>query len=202
MLYTMSSDPKDTRERILQATWELMEQNTGQEISMGAIAAATGISRQAVYLHFTSRTELLIETLDYVDRVKGLDARLAQLEQAAGGIELLDACVEIWGNYIPEIFSVAKTLMSSLEADEAMAAAWHAKMGCLRDACRQIVDTLDREGILSSRWSPDEATEIFFMNISFNNWEQLVQESGWSQTQYIDGMKKLLTSTLLKQSGS
>ncbi len=202
MLYTMSSHEKDTRERILEATWQLMERNTGQELSMGAIARAVGISRQAVYLHFASRTELLIETLDYVDRVKGLDARLAQLDQAAGGVERLEACIEIWGNYIPEIIGVAKTLMNSLEADEAMATAWHAKMGCLRNVCREIVETLDRERLLSSRWSPDEATEIFMMTISIGNWEQLVREFGWSQNLYINGVKKLLTSTLIKQSGS
>lgn len=198
MLYTMSSNEKDTRERILEATWRLMEQNPGQAISMGAIAAAAGISRQAVYLHFASRTELLIETLDYVDRVKGLDARLAQLDLAAGGAELLDASVEIWGNYIPEIIGMARTLLKTREGDEAMAAAWQAKMGCLRDVCRGIVEILGREGLLASRWSPGEATEVFMVILSIGNWEQLIHESGWSQSRYIDCMKKLLRSTLLE----
>jgi AcrR family transcriptional regulator len=195
----MSSSQKDTKTRILEATWRLMEQSPGQETSMGAIAKAAGISRQAVYLHFASRTKLLIETLDYVDEVKGLDERLALLDRMAGGAERLDASVEIWGNYIPEIIGVAKTLLQTREGDEAMAAAWHAKMNCLREVCRGIIDTLLREGLLPSHWSPDQATEIFLMTISINNWEQLVQESGWSQAEYIDGMKKLLRSTLIER---
>jgi AcrR family transcriptional regulator len=194
----MSSNEKDTKTRILEATWQLMEQSPGQEVSMGAIAEVAGISRQAVYLHFTSRTELLIETLDYVDAVKGLDIRLARLEQMTDGVELLDACVEIWGNYIPEIIGVAKTLLKALETDEAMASAWRTKMGCLREALKGIFQTLHREGLLSARWSPEEAAEIFVMTISTHSWEQFVQEFGWSQAQYIDGMKELLRSTLIQ----
>jgi AcrR family transcriptional regulator len=194
----MSSNEKDTRTRILQATWHLMEQSPGQDISMNAIAKATGISRQAVYLHFGSRAELLIETLDYVDNVKGLDARMGRLCQMTDGLELLDSCVEVWGNYIPEIIGMAKTLLKTLDTDEAMATAWYAKMGCLRAMCEKIVDTLHQEGILSAHWSTNQATEIFLMAISINNWEQLTNEFGWSQDQYIDSMKQLLRSTLIE----
>ncbi len=194
----MSSNANDTKTRILEATWHLMEDSPGREISMNAIAKAAGISRQAVYLHFASRTELLIATLDYVDNVKGLDARMEQLCQMTDGLELLDACVETWGNYIPEIIGMAKTLLKAQETDLAMANAWHAKMGCLREMCKKIVETLNQEWQLSSRWTPEEAIEIFFMTISINNWMHLVEELGWSQAQYINGMKRLLRSTLVK----
>ncbi len=194
----MSSNTKDTKTRILEATWHLMEDSPGREISMNAIAKAAGISRQAVYLHFASRTELLIATLDYVDNVKGLDARMEQLCQMTDGLELLDACVETWGNYIPEIIGMAKTLLKAQETDLAMANAWHAKMSCLREMCKKIVETLNQEWQLSSRWTPEEAIEIFFMTISINNWMHLVEELGWSQAQYINGMKRLLRSTLVK----
>ena len=97
----MSSKKIDTRTRILMATWQLMEQRRGQGVQMGDIAKAAGISRQALYLHFGSRTELMIATSNYVDEVKGLNERLKQLKAATTGIELLEACIEVWGNYIP-----------------------------------------------------------------------------------------------------
>ncbi|MCA9734998.1 helix-turn-helix transcriptional regulator, partial [candidate division KSB1 bacterium] len=74
----MSSKNKDTRTRILEVTWHLMEQQRGQGVRLADVAAAAGVSRQAVYLHFGSRTELMIATTAYVDEVKGLNDRLQQ----------------------------------------------------------------------------------------------------------------------------
>ena len=68
----MSSKEKNTRDRILHATWQLMEQNLGKTISMSDVAKAAGISRQAVYLHFQSRTDLMVATSSYVDELKNL----------------------------------------------------------------------------------------------------------------------------------
>jgi len=78
----MSSKKTDTRTRILTATWHLMEQRRGQGVSMSDIAKAAGISRQALYLHFDSRTELMIATVHYVDEVKGLNERLEKFQEA------------------------------------------------------------------------------------------------------------------------
>ncbi|HEB59916.1 MAG TPA: TetR/AcrR family transcriptional regulator [Gammaproteobacteria bacterium] len=188
----MSSDERDTRTRILEATWRLLEAHPGQEVKMAEIARAAGISRQAVYLHFASRAELLIATTRYVDEVKGLDARLARLGEATTGVEMLEACVEVWGNYIPEIYAIARALMRAKETDEAAAAAWNGTMGCLRDVCREVIDTLDREDRLAADWSPDEAVDLFFTLISIPNWEQLTIEHGWSTVKYVEHMKLLL----------
>lgn len=188
----MSSHEIDTRTKILNATWRLMEQHHGQGVRMIDIAKAAGISRQAVYLHFGSRTELMIATSQYVDEVKGLNERLKHLQAATTGVELLEACVDVWGNYIPEIYGLAKAMLRTRETDEATAAAWDNNMSCLRDLCREIIEALDHEGILAPEWSRSEAIEMLWTMLSFHNWEQLTIECGWSTTQYVDWMKTLL----------
>jgi len=193
----MSSHNIDTRTRILVATWHLMEQRRGQGVSMSQIAKEAGISRQALYLHFDSRIELMIATVHYVDEVKGLNERLKQFQAATTGIELLETCVEVWGNYIPEIYGLAKALLNTRETDEATAAAWNGCMNGLRDVCQKIIEALDSEGILASEWSRSEAIEIFWTMISIHNWEQLTIECGWSTTQYISQMKRLLKRTFV-----
>jgi len=197
MLYSMSSEEIDTKTRILEATWQLLEQHRGQGVNMSDIAKAAGISRQAVYLHFASRTELMIATMNYVDEVKGLDERLNLFNSAKTGTELLDACVDVWGNYIPEIYGLAKAMLMTRDTDEAMAAAWNNSMNCLREVCQATIDTLRREGKLASGWSPQEATDMFMTMISINNWEQLTIESGWSTEQYVSSMKTLLKRTFI-----
>lgn len=189
---TMSKKKLNTRERILTATWHLLEQRRSQEVNMRDIAETVGISRQALYLHFASRTELMIATVQYVDEVKGLSERLKNFQAATTGIELLEICIDVWGNYIPEIYGVAKALLSSRETDEAAAAAWDGCISCLRDACREIIEALYREGILAPEWSRNEAIEMLWTLISIHNWEQLTIECGWSTTQYIGLMKTLL----------
>ena len=47
-----------TRDRILTAARKLLEER-GFDVGMGEIFRRAGISRQAVYLHFTSKTDLL-----------------------------------------------------------------------------------------------------------------------------------------------
>jgi len=194
----MSSGKNETKTRILKATWHLLEQHRGKDVSMGDIAKAVGISRQAVYLHFASRTELMIATVHYVDEVKGLNERFQQFETATSGIELLEACVEIWGNYIPEIYGLAKALLSTRDTDEASAAAWNDSMGCLKDVCKMIIDTLDKEGLLASEWSPNDATNIFWTMLSVQNWEQLTVERDQSTAQYVEWMKTLLKRAFVK----
>ena len=194
----MSSNEIDTRTRILEAAWQLLEKRRGQGVSMGGIAKEVGISRQALYLHFASRTELMIATMNYVDEVKGLYGRLEKLQSIPSGIELLEACIDIWGNYIPEIYGLAKAMLLTKDSDEAMAAAWNNSMGCLRDVCQQTIETLDREGSLASGWSTKEATDMFWTMISISNWEQLTGECGWSTKQYLDRMKSLLKSTFVE----
>lgn len=164
---------------------------------MSDIAKAAGISRQAIYLHFDSRTRLMIATVQHVDEVKGLNERLRKFEAAQTGIDLLETCVEIWGNYIPEIYGLARALRNTREVDEATAAAWNDSMGCVRDLCVKTIATLDQEGALNGDWSKREAVELMWALISIQNWEQLVMESKFSTKQYVAMTKKLLKKMLL-----
>jgi AcrR family transcriptional regulator len=195
----MSSKKKDTRKRILEATWRLMEQHKGQGVAMGDIAKRAGISRQALYLHFKTRTELMVATVQYVDGVKNLDERLNQLNASGSGVELLERYIETWGNYIPEVYSLAKALLNTRENDEAAAVAWSGCMTTLRDICRQVIESMDNEGTLDHEWNQDEAVEMLWTTVSIHSWEQLTIECGWSTMKYIDRMKVLLLNALVSK---
>ena len=85
----MSSEDLKTRERILIATVEMLEQHGGRGVRMSDIAKAAGISRQAVYLHFASRADLLVAATQYLDEVLEIDRRLAPSRAATSGVERL-----------------------------------------------------------------------------------------------------------------
>jgi len=188
----MSSGKTDTRSRILEATCKLLEKSSGKGVRMSDIAKAAGVSRQAVYLHFESRDDLMIATRAYVDEMKGLQERLKVLQSATQGTALLEAIVDVWGNYIADIYVIDKAMMNTLDTDEAKAAVWNDCMSGLKDMCRGAIDMLEHEKRLASGWANKEAAEMFMMTLSIQNWEHLTLEYGWSTAQYVARMKTLL----------
>jgi AcrR family transcriptional regulator len=194
----MSSSELETRTRILEATRQLMEEHRGQGVRMRDVAEAAGISRQAVYDNFGSRAKLLVETTHYVDEVRGLEERRRHFREATTGVGRLEAYVEFWGNFIPEVYGMAKALLAVRETDEAAAAAWDDRMGAVRESCRTTIEALHRDGMLAPEWSRDEAVDLMWTMLSIRNWEQLTTECGWSTTQYVSRMQKLLKLTLVR----
>ena len=196
----MSSENIETRTRILEATVQMLEGGGGRGVRMGDIAAAAGISRQAVYLHFASRTELLVAATKYLDEVLGSDRRLAPSRAATSGVKRLELYIESWGRYIPQIYNVAKGLMLAQDTDEAAAAAWKDRMLAMRDGCRAAVEALHADGSLASEWTPRKATDALWTMLLVPNWENLTIECGWSTQQYIRWMKTLAKRTFVEES--
>jgi AcrR family transcriptional regulator len=193
----MSSGNIETRVRILNAAWKLLEAGQGSGVRMSDIAKTAGISRQAVYLHFPTRAELLIATTRHLDEVKNVDARLVASRNAATGLERLDAFIEAWGNYIPEVHGVAKALLAMNDTDEAARLAWADRMEAVRDGCQAAVKALKNDGVLASGHSVKEATDILWSLLSVQTWEQLTHECGWSQRRYVNTMKDLAQKMLV-----
>jgi AcrR family transcriptional regulator len=197
----MSSTETDTHRRILYHTWKLMEQKHGQEVRVQDIANAVGISRQAVYLHFPSRAGLLAATTHYLDEVLCPPERLSAFCDATNGVAKLDGYVDFWGNYIPEIYGLAKSLIVLAEMDEAAKAAWGERMQDVRNSCREVVTLLAKEGKLAQPWTEDQAVDLMWAALAVENWEKLTLQSGWLQTQYVAGMKHLLRQMLVREVG-
>ena len=194
----MSSGNPETRKRILDSAWKLLEAAQGREVRMTDIAREAGVSRQALYLHFPARSDLLVATTLHIDEIKDVDARLVRSRSARTGIERLDAFIDAWGNYIPEIYGVGKALMIMGESDEGAKDAWAGRMGAVRHGCRAAIDALDRDGQLTAQHSVEQATDILWTLLSVRNWEHLTIDCGWSQSLYIEKMKGLARATLVK----
>ncbi len=169
---------------------------------MTDIAKRAGVSRQALYLHFSTRAELLIETTYYVDEIKGVEERLVPSRQAKTGADRLDAYIEAWGNYIPEIHGVAAALLAMKDTDEAAAKAWDERMRDMREGCEAAVGALARDGGLSPDRSPERATDVLWTMLSVRNWEHLTVDCGWPQERYVETMKSLARRILVAETTS
>lgn len=196
----MSSEKPSTRERILDATWKLLESGE-KSTRMSDIAKAVGISRQALYLHFPNRADLLIATTRYIDEVKDVEARLAPSRSARSGRARLDAFIEAWGGYIPEIHGVSTALRAMQATDTEARQAWENRMQAVRHGCAAAVRALAADGTLAEGLTEASATDLLWTLLSVEAWERLVRDCGWSQAAYLTAMKRLARGALVAPPG-
>ena len=193
----MSSPDNPTRTRILDATLDLLESRSAAVVRMADIAKAAKISRQALYLHFPTRAELLVAAVRYVDDIRNVDARLAASRAATGGTERLDLWIAAWGNYIPEIYGVARALHVMSESDPEAGIAWDDRAAAIRKGCEAVVSALASDGALAAGLSNEEAAELLYTLVSISAWEDLCLRAGWRQARFIEVMQRSARAILV-----
>ena len=191
----MSSE--QTKTRILETTWKVLETRIDKN-RMSDIATAVGISRQALYLHYPTRAELLIATTKHIDKVKKVNQRLELSRAAGSGIERLHFFIKAWGGYIPEIHGMSVALRNMRENDKAAAEAWDERMQAVRHGCHAAVRAIEKDGKLKSDLSEQVATDILWTLLTVENWERLVLDCTWSQSEYEIKMIELAEIALLE----
>jgi AcrR family transcriptional regulator len=176
-----------------------MEQRRGQGVRLEDVAREAAVSRQAVYLHFRSRTELLIATTHYLDEQLELPKRIQRACEAGNGVLAIEAYVAFWAAYIPEIYGLAKALLAARESDEAAAAAWADRMQALYEGCKSVVQSLASQSALDPAWTIESAADFFWAALSVRTWEDLTIERGWSQDQYRERLQWIVKRALLRE---
>ena len=201
MIDTMSSagagygDP-ETRERILAATWELLEER-GQ-VRLAEVAARSGVSRQAVYLHFGDRVGLLVALVDHIDLALGSLTLRQAVFDAPDGVESLRRWVETMSWYTAKIDAVSRVLECGQYHDEALAAAWRNRMSRRRDdLVGWIIKRIAREGRLAPGWSVKTAADLVYVVTMPASWRELTIALGWSHQAYARHVTGMLQGAFL-----
>jgi AcrR family transcriptional regulator len=190
-------DP-DTRRRILQAAWELLEQQDAG-VKLVDVADRAGVSRQAVYLHFGDRSGLLVALVDFIDVSLGAVQLRAHIHGGATGVESLQRWIETMSWYTAKIDRVTQVLESSQYQDEALAAAWRNRMGRRQQHIRSIVERIAAESQLAKGWSVNAAVDLIYVITMPGAWRELTRELGWTAEQYSQHLTRLIQAALLKR---
>jgi hypothetical protein len=134
-----------------------------------------------------------------VDEVNGLNARIQKIAAAGNGPQALDAFVDFWGDYVPEIHGLARALLAARETDPAAAAAWEDRMQAMRQGCRATIESLVRSRTLNPEWEAGPAADALWAMTSVQVWENLTADCDWSNAEYIRRMKTLLKSVFVRR---
>lgn len=194
----LSSRKERTRARILEAARRLLVARGYHGVGMEEIATAAGVSRQAVYLHFGSKAELMLAMVEHIDLTEGLYEVLEPFRAARTPLEALDAAVGVEATYEPRIYDIASVLYRARQSDPAAETAWQDRMVRRRSGWRELMEWLQRDGLLAEGWTVDDAADFVWALLSVHVYEYLVVERGWSTEQFADHLRSVLRRTLLR----
>ena len=187
----------ETRNDILDAGWDLVSQR-GAEASISQIAAAAGVSRQAIYLHFGTRGGLLIALVRRADELYAIREAFQDAQGRSDPIERLDAAIRAWLEFVPRILPVARDLIRLKSTDDDARAAWEDRMAELKSWMETLTLSLGEDDALAEGWSAKQASEFLWAHLSVQKWILLVEECGWPPEAAADRLRRTAISLLIK----
>ena len=134
-----------TRERLLDAAWAEADERGIDQLTLAAVGARAGVSRQAVYLHFGNRATLLVEMTARFDRTSGFRRRLAGTREGAP-VEGFHGLLEVWFDYLPTILRVGVALEAAHLTGGEGSDAYRSRMDDWWAGIRIAVQRLDDAG--------------------------------------------------------
>jgi AcrR family transcriptional regulator len=168
----------DTRARILDTAWELVRERGVGAVTVADIAAATGVSRQLLYVHFENRAGLLVAMARRHDARSGFAGRAAEAGSLPP-VEALERLLRLWFAYLPEILPVARALEAAAVNGDEGGVAWRDRMGDLRDMFAAAVARVEVDGRLAAGWTVPAATDWVWARAQPATFQHLVGDRAW-----------------------
>lgn len=198
MLDSMSSGDPQTRQRILDAARDLLEKTPGAAVSMGQVARHAGVSRQALYLHFADRTDLLLDVSRMVDASARTPERQRRVDDAPTSRAALREAIALQAVIKPELQGVAAAIHALRRTDPAADEVWKEREHMRLARARDVITRTQAAGELAEQWTVDTAARLLWAITSQRVWEDLVVDQGWTSDEYCRHLTELLESALLK----
>ena len=181
----MTTTRGDTRARILDTAWGLVRERGIDAVTLADIAAATGVSRQLLYVHFENRAGLLVAMARRHDGRSGFAGRVAEA-RSLPPVAALEHLLRGWFAYVPEILPVARALEAAAINGDEGGVAWRDRMGDLRDQVAAAVDRVAADGRLADGWTAAAAADWVWARAQPATFDHLVGDRGWAPEAYAD----------------
>jgi AcrR family transcriptional regulator len=196
----MAVTSRDTRARILDTAWGLVRERGVGAVTLADIAAATGVSRQLLYVHFENRAGLLVAMARRHDVRSGFAARAAEAGSLPP-VAALERLLRLWFAYLPEILPVARALEAAAINGDEGGVAWRDRMGDLRELFAAAVARIDGDGRLAEGWTVPAATDWVWARAQPSTFQHLVGDRAWPAGDYTERAVRSLLSEVVGPEG-
>jgi len=175
----------DSRARILDTAWGLVRERGIDAVTVAGIAAATGVSRQLLYVHFGNRAGLLKAMARRHDVRSGFAGRAVEAGSLPP-VAALERLLRLWFAYLPEILPVARALEAAAINGDEGGLAWRDRMGDLRELFAAALDRVAADSRLAAGWTAEAATDWVWARAQPATFAHLVVDRGWPAASYTD----------------
>jgi AcrR family transcriptional regulator len=198
------AEPRNARSRrtsaaLLAAARALIEEHGFEAMTMAAVADRAGVSRRAVYLHYSTRTDL----------VTALYRSLGGTEQLAASLQTVWDCPDAagalaeWAAHIarshPRILAILTAVQSARHTDADAARLWATTMRNWHKGSRRLAERLAAEDRLAPPWTTDTAADMLWALMAPEMLDRLLNHRNWSRKSFSEHYAALLTATFLTE---
>jgi len=191
---------RDTRARILDTAWGLVRERGVGAVTVAEIAAATGVSRQLLYVYFENRAGLMVAMARRHDVRSGFAGRAAEAGSLPP-VEALERLLRLWFAYLPEILPVARALEAAAINGDEGGVAWRDRMGDLRELFAAAMARIDGDGRLAEGWTVPAATDWVWARAQPSTFQHLVGDRAWPPGDYTERAVRSVLSEVLGPEG-
>jgi AcrR family transcriptional regulator len=196
-------EPQNARSRrtcgaLLAAARTLIEEQGFEAVTMAAVAARAGVSRRAVYLHFSSRTELLSAVFRFLGETEDIGGSLRRVWEAPDAAAALEEWAWHLARIHPRILAVARAGDRVRRIDPDAATFWDRSMGNWHAGSTRLMAWLDEEGRLAPPWTVDTAADMLWALMSFDVLEGLLVDRHWSAERYAEHLAVVFRMTFVR----
>ena len=189
-----------TREAVLAATRVILESDGFEALTMTAVASRAGISRQAVYLHFRTRTELVTALFGYMAEQEGLSESLGSVRDAPDAVTALREWARHLAGYHPRLMAVDRAIDRVRHVD-ADAARYRETIDARQMAnCRMLAERLAGEARLADPWTVDTAADMLWSLIATDLFERL-RARDWTTAAATEHLQAMFERTFVRPEG-
>ena len=190
----------DTRAKILDAAWRRVREHGTGAVSVKAIAAEAGVSRQLVYFHYRNRAGLLLAMARHHDKASDFPRRVVAA-RALPPVAALEALLRAWCAYLPEMLPGARALEAALITGDEGGEVWVDRMTDLHAVFERAVERVADEGRLAPGWTVGTAADWAWGRVQPAAWDHLVLRRGWTAEAYTERTVTTLLAELVAPSG-
>ncbi|MDZ7708628.1 MAG: helix-turn-helix domain-containing protein [Trueperaceae bacterium] len=198
----MPSRAQRTHRLVLRAAGRVLERTGFLDFTMAAVADEAGVSRQAVYDHFGSKSDLVVAASEHILDEARRRHGLAPLPAGASGLDALDHAIADYVRTVPSVHGVAVANDVARASDPAAQAAWANRTRVRRERYQRVFEQLDHDGRLRPEWTAKEAADLLFGLLSARMYEVLVIEGGWTVERYEQRVRRLVRDAVLDEAGA
>lgn len=164
---------------------------------MAAVAARAGVTRRALYLHFTNRANLVNALFRYIAETEGLAESTGRVWEAPDSPAALDQWARHLAHYHLRLVAITRAVERERDRDPDAARHQSRVVRAQLANCRRLATWLDEEGRLAAPWTVATATDMLWALISTDMIEGLVVHRRWSQRRLERHLAVLLRATFV-----